>query len=270
VIASRLNQTDADWEQLALLDPYWAVLTQDEFRRANFGTESRAAFFASGEHNIRETFQTIRTHLDPTFAPRRALDFGCGVGRLILPLAKRCASVVGVDVSDSMLQEAASNCRAIGASNVELVKGDDNLSAIRGQFDLVHTLIVLQHIPIVRGEQIFRRLVELVSPGGCGAIHITYRRSASQQTRQPANRSRFGVLARAVLRPLRRLVRKRVAASSTPGMQMNTYELNTLFATLQEARVQQVVVTFTDHNGCYGVQLFFRKLPAPAEVTSDR
>src|SRR5262245_5241774 len=167
-------QTDSDWEHLAKADAYWAVLTHEEFRRKNLNEQSRASFFASGEEEIRDTFAALRAQVDPTFSPQRALDFGCGVGRLSLPLAQRCVEVVGVDVSDTMLCEAADNCKASGVRNVTLVKGDDELSGVSGQFDLVHTYIVLQHVPVERGTRIFRRLVELVKPGGCGAIHITY------------------------------------------------------------------------------------------------
>jgi 2-polyprenyl-3-methyl-5-hydroxy-6-metoxy-1,4-benzoquinol methylase len=42
------------------------------------------------------------------FAPRRVLDFGCGVGRVTLPLARRVDAVVAIDIADSMLSLRAS------------------------------------------------------------------------------------------------------------------------------------------------------------------
>ena len=35
-----------------------------------------------------------------------------------------------------------------------------------GSFDLVHSCLVLQHIPVTRGEPLIQRLVELLTPGG--------------------------------------------------------------------------------------------------------
>ena len=49
----------------------------------------------------------ITRHVDPTFAPSRTLDFGCGVGRVAIPLARRFEHVVGLDVSPGMLTRAA-------------------------------------------------------------------------------------------------------------------------------------------------------------------
>src|SRR5262249_47032833 len=129
------HHTDLDWEHFAKTDPYWAVVTHDRFHKQNLNEEALGEFFASGETYIQWVLETIRVHLDEQFAPRRSLDFGCGVGRLLVPLARRCELVVGVDVSDTMLREARDNCNSRGLHNVSLVKGDDQLSAVNGTFD---------------------------------------------------------------------------------------------------------------------------------------
>jgi SAM-dependent methyltransferase len=242
--------TDTDWENFARTDPYWAVLTSDRFRRDKFDAGARTAFFASGEEHIRCVLNTARMFIDPGFTPRRALDFGCGVGRLLLPLAQRCAEVVGVDVSETMLREAGANCRA--ANNVTLVKGDDDLSGVTGAFDLVHTMMVLQHIPVARGVRIFRRLVELVAPGGCGALHVTYGPAPPTPVRPGGW---FRAVARAVVGPFR------PRPAEPREMQMNRYPLSDLFQILQEAGANQVHTTFMDQGGVYGAVLVFRKEP---------
>jgi 2-polyprenyl-3-methyl-5-hydroxy-6-metoxy-1,4-benzoquinol methylase len=243
-------RTDSDWEHFARADPYWAVLTADQFRRENLDAATRTAFFESGEWQIRGVFDALRGHIDPAFAPKRALDFGCGVGRMLVPLAHRCAEVVGVDISETMLHEAANNCRAARLEHVTLVKGDDDLSAVAGAFDLVHTFIVLQHIPVERGMRIARRLVELIAPGGCGALHVTYATAPGHL----AEHGPLGRLVRAVVHPVRRLLK-----AAPPEMQMNAYPLNELFQAIQAAGAGHLLATFTDHGGRHGVQLLFRK-----------
>jgi SAM-dependent methyltransferase len=281
------RNTDLDWEYFGKHDPYWAVITHDRFHKQNLDNKAIQDFFKSGEEYIDWVWEKIRGHLDEQFAPRRALDFGCGVGRLVIPLARRCALVVGIDVSDSMLQEARDNCKEQGLDNVSLVKSDDHLSGVTGTFDFVNSYIVLQHIPCLRGQQIFQHLVALLNDGGVGAIHVTYSKAmfstyadfdGSVWPPQPMHEDGFWYH----LAGLRRAVRRRLTRAwlrgaqqdvgarqqrhlqeqpATPAMQMNAYLLNTLFHALQVAGIYHIYSEFTDHGGEYGILLFFKKQP---------
>src|SRR5262249_15948332 len=108
------------------------------------------------------------------FEPRRVLDFGCGVGRLVIPLAKRCGQVVGVDVAQSMLAEARSICGKLGLTNVRLHRSDDRLTGVEGAFDLAHSYIVFQPIPGRRGMALLKRLLALVDDNGVCVLHFVY------------------------------------------------------------------------------------------------
>ncbi len=168
-----LDRGDDDWEQFARRDPYWAVLTDERFRTAKLSAARRAEFFAAGEKHMAAVFAWCEEMRPAPWSPRRALDFGCGVGRLLPALARRCAAVVGADVSEAMLAEAATNRRRMAMSNVELVRSDDELRDIQGGFDLIHSVIVFQHIAPVRGEAIFARLCGLLAEDGVAVLHFT-------------------------------------------------------------------------------------------------
>ena len=272
--------TDKDWEHFGHTDPYWAVITHERYRRENLDGQAQQEFFASGEKYITETLGTIRTHLDAGFQPVRALDFGCGVGRLALPLARRCESVVGVDVSESMIREARAQSEARQVTNISWVKGDDELSRVSGGFDLINSCIVFQHIPCHRGQKLLKRLLELLNEGGVGVIHLTYSRaslnadpfaawpsSAPVYSATPFKdlRCYLSAMRRVIRRQLRKLLRREKAASGQPTMQMNPYTLNPLFHLLQRAGVRNMYIDFADHGGEYGLTLFFRKsTPNPA------
>ena len=79
--------TDADWDKWGEIDPYYGVLSSDEYRQDNLNEDSRTKFFRSGAEYIDRTLHNVRNHLDTGFQPERCLDFGCGVGRLVIPLA---------------------------------------------------------------------------------------------------------------------------------------------------------------------------------------
>lgn len=237
--------TDWDWEQFGEKDPYWAVITLDKYRAENMSAETMNEFYASGEYQVNWMFDLIRERVDPNFAPASALDFGCGVGRLAVALAQRCERALGVDVSAGMLRKAQDRCDQAGIKNLSLIKGNDDLSTVEGKFDFVTTFIVLQHIPVSRGEVLFRRLLDLVKEGGVGALHITYSRVGVGP--DPVRDNNF------VVRPER-------DPDAPPQMEMNAYDLNRLFHWMQEeAGIRRFHVEFTNHGGTYGIMVFFRK-----------
>jgi SAM-dependent methyltransferase len=63
----------------------------------------------------------------------RVLDIPCGTGRHALRLARRGASVLGVDVTPEYLRQARRAAR--GVPNVRFVRGDMRRIPLRGEFD---------------------------------------------------------------------------------------------------------------------------------------
>ena len=252
-----VNNSDKDWERFGKTDAYFAVLTAPEFH-GRLSDSERAKFFASGETHIDAIFSIIRERLDPSFAPARALDFGCGVGRLVLPLAERCREVTGVDVSPSMLAEARRNCDAGGAKGIRLVQGDDDLSAVTGPFDFIHTYIVLQHIPVARGEKLVRKLAAKLAPGGIGMFHVPYTDGRKRLTSRILYWLRMRVPGGKWVLNL-----ARGRSIRAPVMQMNEYSVTRLFDILWNEGCSEMHVRFSDHAGARGVLIFARKAEVP-------
>jgi SAM-dependent methyltransferase len=268
--------TDIAWELWGSRDPYYGVLTHPQFRSDALTPAAKELFFASGRHHVEHVLDVVRRRLVPGFTPERVLDFGCGVGRVVLPFAECAKEVVGADISPSMLAEARANSDAHALRNVALVRSDDTLSGIEGSFDLVHSCIVLQHIEIPRGRELFSRLVGKVRPGGCGALHVTFGWDIHEATfGQPPALSPApppaptGPLS-ALKRTLRSLLRPPVppappseaaAVNPDPEMQMNYYNLSELMFILHNAGVVCLHTELTNHGGPIGAFLFFQ-IPA--------
>jgi SAM-dependent methyltransferase len=250
--------TDKAWERLGRADPYYGVLSRPVFRSAGVEGDARREFFRSGEEHVETWLSVVRQHLSPGFAPRRALDFGCGVGRVAIPLARRVPEVVGLDVSAPMLQEAERNCERAGVRNVTLARSDDGLSGLTGEFDFVHSFIVFQHIPPTRGEAIVDRLIRHLAPGGVGALHFTYAKRIPRWKRIALEVRKSVPLAHNVANLLQR------RPFGYPLMQMNDYDLNRLMRVLQDRGCHRVHLRFSDHGGFLGVVLFFQKVELPA------
>jgi SAM-dependent methyltransferase len=167
----------------------------------------------------------------------RALDFGCGVGRLTLPLAERCEHVYGVDVSTSMLREADRNATEQGIRNVEWVE-TRRLPELSGQYDLVLSTIVFQHIPVREGERLFATLAQGLRPGGFGAISVTLGPG------HPAARAlRWARKSVPLAHNLVNVLILRLNWSH-PYMEVNAYSLNKLGVLLADSGITQWHVRF--------------------------
>jgi SAM-dependent methyltransferase len=239
--------TDTAWEEWGRRDPYFGVITDPKFRGAGINENAIQEFFASGHSHVHGVLSTIRKCIDPEFAPRTVLDFGCGVGRLLIPFAKFAADVVGLDVSPSMLQEARRNCDEQRLNNVRLFHSDDALSTLTGSFDLIHSCIVFQHIPVDRGRAIFSQLLRYLHPGGVGAVQFTYSKTRFAQTH-------------GIAPPLlpAEVAAQPVCTDADPEIQMNPYNMNEILFLLQKQGMSRFLTEFTDHGGELGVFLFFQ------------
>jgi SAM-dependent methyltransferase len=225
--------TDKAWQKWGRDDPYYGVLADDRFGAARIA-DSRNDFFASGHVTITALIGQFEQHFGP-LARGSALDHGCGVGRLTLPLAAEFASVIALDVAPAMLAEAAANAAAAGARNIAFAPADDALSQATGPFDFVNSHLVLQHVPVRRGLAIFDALIDRVAPGG--GFHI----SLSLRTDRGAARWLYWASANI---PGVKLWQNVCAgrAWNAPAMQMNDYPLGSIVARLAHRGITDLLL----------------------------
>jgi len=102
---------------------------------------------------------------------QRLLDVGCGPGTITIDLAGRVApgDVIGLDLSEAVVDLARAAARAAGTPNVTFQVGD--LYALPfgdASFDVVHAHQVLQHLtdPVAA----LRELRRVARPGGLVAV----------------------------------------------------------------------------------------------------
>ena len=253
------NDTDEAWEAFGAKDPYYGVLTNEAFRVGVIGDDERRDFFESGREHVLKYLARIENLVGPV-RRESALDFGCGVGRLVLPLAMDAgfSRVDGVDVSFSMLTEARVNADRMGVENAGFIASPDFFSSIDGTVDhqfysFIHSFIVLQHIPPTKGYQIFSDLLERLEPGGVIAIHFPYFRRVTA-LRKLANYVR--VRSR-LLHSVGNLVQRRPFAE--PPMQMNRYDVNRLLLICHEQGLASTCADFLIESGNHGVYLIGRR-----------
>jgi SAM-dependent methyltransferase len=164
-----LTEEKRNWEDFAAQDPFWAVLSQPDRK---YGRWDRDAFYRTGEEQIAEVMDNAARFEVPQ-EREAALDFGSGVGRLTRALAGRFDRAVGVDISQTMVDNATRLNEDI--PNVWFqVNARPDLGVFEdASFDMVNTRIVLQHLP--DREMIFGYVAEflrVLRPGGLLAFQL--------------------------------------------------------------------------------------------------
>jgi len=151
-----------DWEVLAADDPYWAVLSRADKRGGGWDP---AAFFETGRRDVDQMLDHL-THLGVDVGRQRALDFGCGVGRMAQALADSFEAVDGVDIAEGMVVRARElNRHGDRCRYYQNVLPDLSLFP-NETFNLVHSTITLQHIPRPLALGYIAEFVRVVKPTG--------------------------------------------------------------------------------------------------------
>ncbi len=159
-----LRELQRNWDMMGRRNPFTAVLTT----RMRWDVDE---FFETGRREIECLIRDLGA-LDAGCARGRALDFGCGVGRLTQSLADHYDEVYGVDIAPSMIEKAETLNRHGGRCRY-LVNGCDDLRVFPdGFFDLVYSNITLQHVKPVHALNYVREFLRTLSRRGIMVFHM--------------------------------------------------------------------------------------------------
>jgi 2-polyprenyl-3-methyl-5-hydroxy-6-metoxy-1,4-benzoquinol methylase len=159
-------RVQSQWRALGQSDPFWSVLTHEEFRAANLTTEALAEFYRSGESGA--ALIDLFGARNSTPIPRGiCVDFGCGVGRIAVHLAKRFDKVIAIDISEGNLRRCREIAARRGLSNIEcrLLQSAEDLARLP-DVDVIFSVIALQHNPPPIQKLMLDMLLSKVKPGG--------------------------------------------------------------------------------------------------------
>jgi 2-polyprenyl-3-methyl-5-hydroxy-6-metoxy-1,4-benzoquinol methylase len=137
-----LQELERKWNRFGKTDPLWAILTAPGTKGNKWRTEE---FFQTGVTEVSELMDYIQA-VGISIPRARALDFGCGVGRLSQALALHFEQVYGVDIAESMIA-LANQYNQHGDRCRYVLNTRDDLGAFSdGYFDLIYSNITLQHM----------------------------------------------------------------------------------------------------------------------------
>jgi SAM-dependent methyltransferase len=153
-----------EWNERAQTDP------QGYIGRGYAGSD--AQFWASGAPDLDGLI------LDGLELDRRAtvLEIGCGVGRLLRPLATRAHRVIGVDIAPAMIEQGRTLLADLPRVSLHVTHG--RLDAVgEASLDLVYSFAVFQHIPSKRAiAQYVSEAARTLRAGGVFKFQVDGRR----------------------------------------------------------------------------------------------
>jgi SAM-dependent methyltransferase len=160
-MTDELERLRSTWEAWARGDRQFAILSADHVRNWD---ESR---FMTYTWELDRAIDLASAMREVHFG--RALDFGCGIGRLTQPLASKFQSVVGLDISAEMIANAR---RLNHYDNCQYLVGTlDQLPST--EFDFVMAIYVIQHIPKGLQADTLHQLLRVLKPDGI-AVALIY------------------------------------------------------------------------------------------------
>ena len=196
-----LSQLESNFESLAAEDPLWTVLSDNAKRGGKWDED---AFYDTGEGVIKD-LEARLGRTGNTLEGDKAIDFGCGVGRLTFPLSRRFKTCYGIDISQSMVAYAEKrlsrgpNCRFI-------VNADTRLPDFASEsVDFAYSAIVFQHIAPRYTFDYFQEFSRVLKTNGLFAFQLpSHLNPDFKGNRKPFRllRKRFHYLCKAIAQRL--------------------------------------------------------------------
>jgi ubiquinone/menaquinone biosynthesis C-methylase UbiE len=163
-----IKQLRKHWDTFGETDPLWAVITRPDKTGNQWELDE---FFRTGEADIVWVMKHIAS-LGINLRGSRALDFGCGVGRLTQALAKHFEEVCGVDIAPSMIGLAkdynrqGEKCKFYVNDRADLRLFDD------ATFDFIYSIITLQHMEAQYAKAYLKEFLRLLVQQGVLVFQI--------------------------------------------------------------------------------------------------
>jgi SAM-dependent methyltransferase len=158
------------WESLGDERPFHSVLTEPQYLPDRVG-ETEAQFWESGRAEAEQLAHYLGSIGFASCKDLTVIEYGCGVGRVTVPLAAIAKEVVGYDISEPHLQLARQRALALGRTNIRLIALGD-LPAAFEPCDAFYSKIVLQHNPPPLIGYLLRTLIRSLRRGGVGVFQV--------------------------------------------------------------------------------------------------
>jgi SAM-dependent methyltransferase len=167
-LIARIEQS---WTHLGEVRPHYSVITQREFLPANI-PNSIDSFWASGKSEADTAAFLLRKLGFGELSGRTCVEYGCGIGRVTIPLATKCAEIHAYDISKSHLALARQRADSLRVNNVSFHHCGGSLPRPFQRCDLFYSRLVFQHNPPPIIRELIRLGLDSLRTGGVAIFGV--------------------------------------------------------------------------------------------------
>jgi SAM-dependent methyltransferase len=157
-----LRSLQRNWHLFGSTDPFWAIITDPRKKGNRWDVEE---FFRTGIDEAASILSQVQACWRLP-EKRRALDFGCGAGRITQALGAHFEEIQGVDIAPSMIALAERHNRLGDRCHYVLNTGPDLRIFPDQHFDLISTVLTLQHMPPHLARGYVKEFLRVLRPQG--------------------------------------------------------------------------------------------------------
>jgi SAM-dependent methyltransferase len=175
------NATDGIERSRKLFDASVAESEESSVALYSLGSPELLAAATDEVIGVLEDWDVLGRHRD-------ALEIGCGIGRLMVPVCSRVRSVVGTDVSSGMIAAAERRLVGIANASVQITTGQDLSEFRAASKDLVYSVDAFPYLVLAGRalvERHFQEIRRVLRPAGDFVLfNYAYGRSREDANRE--------------------------------------------------------------------------------------
>jgi SAM-dependent methyltransferase len=174
-LARIVAKTAAYWSKVGATAPHWSVLTHDAFLPENL-SQNLDRFYESGAQDT-DLIRALLNRIGREPAEFKCcVEYGCGVGRTTIPLARLFPKVVALDISPPHMALAAQYAASSGLSNIQFLQVTPSDLMPASGYDLWYSRLVLQHNAPPVSLAVLEKVFAGLAPNGVAIVGVlTYR-----------------------------------------------------------------------------------------------
>lgn len=159
------------WEHMGDEKAHYSVLSNEDFMPDKLNG-SIDVFWQSGDVEAAQAIRALDLYGASELAEGVCVEYGCGVGRVTVNLAKYFKRVHAYDISRNHLEHARARASEVGASNIEFHECANDFRVALEPCDFFYSVIVLQHNPPPVIMELIRIALNALKPGGLAMFQV--------------------------------------------------------------------------------------------------